>query len=154
MISATEILRTPPMRIGKITENLVLPRTVEVKKLLATLAGFFLGVILWIFAGTLIGYSYKTFIVLTGIFAITGLVLVSWSPLKGESFATWLGLATTTKIRDKVEINGKQVRAYIGIAPLRFTASGRITIKPSAVDVYPGSFDERGVPISQNKYNH
>jgi hypothetical protein len=49
MLAMTNILRKPPpVRVGKLSENFVLPRTVELRKLIAVSVGVLAGTILWV----------------------------------------------------------------------------------------------------------
>lgn len=148
MLAVTNILRPPPARVGKITENVVLPRTVELRKLLAAAAGAFGGVLVWMFlVGFFSGHSLFSLLVTSAVCGTLAVFLMSWSPLKGESFATWLGLSSVTLRADRVRIDGLKVRAYLGVAPLAFTAAGRTRVLAGAVDVPVGSVDERGVAL-------
>jgi hypothetical protein len=146
MICVTNILRPPPARVGKITDNLVLPRTIELRKLIAGGVGFFTGMLLWMLViGFFTGHSFVSLAVTAGLFSFLAVFLMSWSPLRGESFTTWLGLSSNALTADRVRIDGLRVRAYIGVAPLHATAGGKTRVLPGAVDVPLGSVDERGV---------
>jgi hypothetical protein len=147
MLSATEILKTPPLRLGKISENIVLPRSVEVKKVVAVILGLLAAFPIFAFGGIVIGHSLLFFILVELFVSILFLLAVSYSPIKGESFSTWLGLASSSKVSGKVMHRGKEVRAYIGIAPLKYSAQGSVRIVPGAVSVPAGAYDERGVPL-------
>lgn len=149
MLAVTNVLRPPPARIGRLSDDLVLPRTFELRKVIAVGLGVLAGMFLWVFPiGLLTGYSLLSLAIIAGITGFAGLVLVSWSPLRGESFAMWLGLSVGTLSADRVRIEGRRVRAYLGIAPLPFVAQGRTRIMSGAVDVPVGSVDERGVPLT------
>lgn len=151
MLAVTNMLRPPPARIGKITDNLVLPRTIELRKLLAAGTGVFAGLLFWIFPlGLVTKYSLMSMMLSSVTFGVLGVFLISWSPMRGESFARWLGLSAASLRADKVRVDGVRVRAYLGISPLRYTAAGRTRIVPGAVNVPIGSVDERGVLIHQS----
>lgn len=155
MIAATNMLRPPPARIGKISGNITLPRTIELKKAIAAGAGGFGGVFLWFFPlGLIVGYTVFGLLISVLIGGAIGVFAVSWSPLRGESLATWLGLTAGRARSDRVEIDGRPVRAYLGIAPLPFTAAGRTEVFASAVDIPPGSHDDRGVPLDPVAMRH
>lgn len=148
MIAATNMLRPPPARIGKISENIVLPRTIELRKALAAVGGGLFGVFAWLFPiGLISGYSVMSLLLTCTAFGGLGLLLVSWSPLRGESFSRWVGLSANTFRADRVRVDGQKVRAYIGVAPLSCTASGKVQIFSAAVDIIPGTHDERGVAV-------
>lgn len=150
MLSATETLKTPPLRLGRITETIVLPRSIEVKKILAVAVGLILAFPFFVILGIVFKHNFTLFLILESAGAATGLLLVSWSPLKGESFSKWLGLASSSRTSKKVYINGKEVRAYIGIAPLQNGACGSVRIVGAAVTVVPNNFDYRGVPVKKS----
>ena len=152
MLAATDTLKTPPMRIGKISENFVLPRAVEVKKVLAVAAGLVLAFPFFVFIGLLpfIGHTLLVLLLTEIAGGFAGLLVVSWSPLKGESFSKWLGLASSSKLSTKVRIRGREAKVYIGIAPLPYSAAGKVRIQGAAVNVVPGNFDERGVPVKKS----
>lgn len=146
MLSATEILRTPPTRIGKITESIVLPRTVSLVSLIATGVGLVLGAIVSLpFFGLL---GLRGVLLITVLMGAIGLGVVTLSPIKGESFTKWLGLSVARLGKPKVEINGRSARVYIGVAPLLATAGGAVQVLSSATEVRLGDVDERGVLLS------
>lgn len=148
MIAATSMLRPPPARIGKLSDRLVLPRSVEVKKAAATAIGAVVGLFLWgLVVGLIFGYSFETFLVTVFFCGALGLAFVSVSPLRGESMAKWIELMVASRSGTTVNLGGKEVHAYLGIAPLPFVASGNVRMLPGAVDVLPGNYDDRGVPV-------
>src|SRR5581483_1520450 len=75
-----------------------------------------------------------------------GWAAANFSPLEGESLAKWLGLQAASGRKRKLEIDGRQVRMYVGIAPLRRTAAGTIRMLPGGVPLDSVRWDERGVP--------
>lgn len=151
MLAVTNILRPPPARIGKISEKIVLPRTVELRKLIAVSVGVFAGMVLWFFpVGLFFSYGITPLLVMMGLGGMSGYLVVSWSPLRGESFGTWISLSATTTRPGKVRFEGERVRAYLGVAPLSFLAAGSVRVRSAAVQVPAGSVDERGVPVSQD----
>jgi hypothetical protein len=149
MIAATTMLRPPPARIGKLTDNITLPRTIELKKALAAAGGAMFGVFMWLFLlGWFAGHSVMSLLLSMAVFGAVGVLVVSWSPLRGESLARWAGLSASTLRADRVQVDGQKVRAYIGVAPLMYTAAGGVQVFASAVEIVPGTHDDRGVPIS------
>jgi hypothetical protein len=142
------MLRPPPARVSKITETMVLPRSVPLVSLISGGVGAVVGllfmflVLIWF-----VGFDLNALVISVGLGAFLGVLAVTWSPLKGESLFVWLGLNATKFRQEKVEINGKPVRAFIGIAPLYRTAAGTVKIISSAVNVQPDSVDERGVIV-------
>lgn len=148
MLAMTSALRPPPARISKIGENMTLPFSVQIDQLVATVVGAILTLIfVTIFFVPFLGGSIVLFGGALGIGGTLGLLTVTWSPLRGESLKTWLGLNLYSSRKDKVEINGMPARAYIGIAPLHCSASGQTHIVSGAVNVPPGTVDDRGVLV-------
>jgi len=152
MLSVTNILRPPPARIGRISDKFVLPRTIELRVLIASLVGLFAGMVLW-FApvGLLFGYSLTSLLVMVVLGGFVGYLFVTWSPLKGESLGTWIGLSATSARPGRVVYEGKKVYAFMGVAPIGYLAAGSVHIRPGAVEVPAGSVDERGVPYTNDE---
>lgn len=140
MLVATGALKPPPLRIGKITDDFVLPRTVPVKTLAAAAAGGLLGLA---FFGAALGFSLRPLLLGVAFGSAVGVALVSYSPLRGESFFTWLGLRLRTARRDRV-VEGRRVRLAVGVCRIPDPNVGLVRILPGAVPVPPGSVDERG----------
>lgn len=152
MLAVTNILRPPPARIGQISEKIVLPRTVEVRVLVAVGAGSFAGLMAWFFpVGLFFSHSLVSLFTLVVSGGGLGYLAVTWSPLKGESLGTWIGLSAGSSRPGKVRFEGQKVYAYLGVAPLGYLASGKVQIRPGAVPVPAGSVDERGVPYSKDE---
>lgn len=148
MLVATNMLRPPQARIGKITKDIVLPRTVSVLSLVAGGAGLIIGMIF-----ALPFRSFEAIMVGAALGTTIGIMVVTMSPIKGESFGKWLGLSVASARAEKVTIDGLAAKVYIGIAPLHYTAAGPMRMKGGAVNVTPGSVDERGVFIPQEVFN-
>jgi hypothetical protein len=148
MIAATSMLRPPPARVGKISDKIVLPRSVELKKVVAGAAGMLLFATLWLFPiGLIFGYNFQTLLITLVAGIAAGVLVVTVSPLRGESLTRWVGLTFSSRRADKVQIGGRTVRAYIGIAPLATSAAGVVRVTSGAIEVLAGSYDERGVPV-------
>lgn len=146
MLAATNMLRPPPARIGKIGRDFTLPRSVPVKNLVGAIVGAVGSLFLTAVTGSLQ-------IMLFGLFlgGGAGVLAVTWSPMKGESLLKWLSLTGNTARQDRVVINGRKVRAYIGVAPLGWSAKGRTEVLNGAVEVMPGAYDDRGVLIPRRE---
>jgi hypothetical protein len=148
MLSMTSALKPPPARIAKLGNNLVLPRSIPVLQAAAATIGSIVGLTLTaIFIVPFFGATLTTFGLGAGIFGGLAVLAVSWSPLRGESFAKWIGLNLEQYRLDRVEIDGLRAKAYIGIAPLHCSALGSVRIISGAANVLVGSVDERGVLI-------
>jgi hypothetical protein len=149
MIAATTMLRPPPARISKISDKVTLPRSVSVKSLLGGMVGLFFGVVVY-FLGVvfILGFNLEGLMLTLGGCATVGVVIVNYSPLKGENWATWFTLQTGSARGGKVRIDGQEVRAYIGIAPLNYSAAGKIRVASGTQEVLPGSVDDRGASLS------
>lgn len=143
MLAATNMLRPPPARIGKIGRNITLPRSVAVKDVVGGAVGI---VVLSIFVLPFFPDFTGLLVSVAGGGAL-GVLAVTWSPIKGESLWKWVTLQAETRKTGRVIINGKEVRAYIGMAPLRWSTAGRAELRSAAVEVHPGSYDERGVLV-------
>lgn len=141
MICATRIIKPPPARVGKLGSTITLPRTVSVKALVAGGIGGGVGVILGAVFGT-----FQTVLIGMLIGAFLGVMSVSWSPVKGESFIQWLGVLVRGRARQKrLTYQGDNVAVYMGVARLYRVAQGPTHIKAGAVSVNPDQVDERGV---------
>lgn len=152
MLSVTNILRPPPARIGRISDRFVLPRTIELRVLIAVGVGAFAGMVTWFFPfGLLFDYSLTSLLGLMMGGLGLGYLAVTWSPLKGESLGTWIGLSAGASRPGRVRFEGQKVYAYLGVAPLPYLAAGKVRIRPGAVTVPAGSVDERGVPYSKDE---
>jgi hypothetical protein len=152
MLAMTTALRPPPARISRIGDNVTLPVALQLNQLIAGGIGGFVGLLAVImFWVPFFGFSIPSggIGLIGGVFA--GILFVTWSPIKGESFSKWLGLSIGTFRGNKVVIDGEPARAYIGIAKLESSAAGVIRVYPGAVEVPAGSVDERGViiPLSE-----
>lgn len=152
MLAVTNILRPPPTRVSRISDRIVLPRTVELRVLVALGVGAFAGLVLWFFpVGLLFSYSLTSLGGLVMFGAAVAYLSVTWSPLKGESLGTWIGLSAGSSRPGKVRFEGQKVYAYLGVAPLPYLAAGSVQIRPGAISVPVGSVDERGVPYSKDE---
>lgn len=146
MLAMTGALKAPPQRISKIGNDITLPVTFQLAHIVASLLGGLLGLFFMvIFVSPFFNITIMYFLLSITFGGFLGIIVVTWSPLKGESFAKWMGLSFNSIRADKIEIDGEQVKAYIGIAKLNYTAAGKIRIFPGAVNVPIGSVDDRGV---------
>lgn len=139
MLAATEAIKAPPIKIGKISDDLVLPRAIPLVTLAVVVAFALVGAIVGLIVGGLQG-----FIMGGAISGFAGYIIANYSPLRGESFLKWITLTTGAK-RNKLEVDGEPVTLYVGIAQVRTPAAGRTRMRPGAVDVNPVHYDERGV---------
>jgi|LauGreDrversion4_1035100.scaffolds.fasta_scaffold02309_9 hypothetical protein len=148
MLSMTSALKPPPARIAKLGNNVVLPRSIPLLQAAAGIVGALVGLIFTtIFIIPFFGATLTTFGLGAGVFGGIGVLVVSWSPLRGESFAKWIGLSLEQIRLDRVEIDGIRAKAYIGVAPLHCSALGKVRIGAGAAEVVLGSVDDRGVII-------
>lgn len=146
MLVATNMMRPPPTRIGKIGQDIVLPRTIPLLSVMAGAVGLLVGLMFTVPFG-----NFQT-IAIGGILgAAAGVAAATMSPIKGESFAKWLGLTVANGRATKVEINGRTAKVYVGIAPLSYTAAGTTRVVTGATSVAVGSVDERGVLITHSE---
>jgi hypothetical protein len=146
MIVATTALATPKVRIGHLGGNITLPRTIPLTSLVASGVGGFVGIIAGLLlVGTLTGIMLLG--VLGGAIAVAS---VTYSPLKGESLARYLGLTLRAR-RQRIALDGGVMMVAVGVAPLRSALLGSVQIVPGAVNVLPSQFDERGAPIDPDE---
>ena len=146
MLAATSILKKPQIRIAKITDDITLPRSISLKSLLVGIAGFIFGVVFYfIFYALLFRFTVVSFFFTTFLFSLIAVGLSNYQPLRGENWSSWLNLQAGAARGGKIEIDGVRVKAYIGIAPLNYSASGKINVVSSAQEVLPGSVDDRGI---------
>ncbi|WP_433183106.1 hypothetical protein [Actinoallomurus sp. CA-150999] len=146
MLAATNMLKPPPAVIGSINKEITLPRTIKLTTLLSVGIGAVLGFIIGLF---ILGVSLNALIYGPTVGGALGWGAVSFSPLRGESLAKWLGLQANSARQRKLTVDGRPVRLYLGIAPLRRTAAGTIRILPGGVPVDGVSWDERGFPLQE-----
>lgn len=149
MLVATEALRPPKLRIGKIGQNFTLPRTVAASALIA--GGVLAIVSIGIFC-SLVGYSVQSVMYAGVVGAALGVFLVSYSPMKGESLARWLGLKVKTRGKRPRTVRGEHVRLAVGICYIDPPVAGPVQVKPGAIPVRAGSFDDRGVRLEERRW--
>jgi hypothetical protein len=143
MIVATKILKPGPVRVARIAPGITLPRSVPLVKGIVALA-FGLGGII-IAAALPPTRSLSAIVVAAVLSGALGVLVATYSPLKGESMARWAGLELTSR-RNRLRINGELARVYVGICPVAELPRGKVRIRAGAVDVPTGSVDERGLP--------
>jgi len=149
MLAATTMLRPPPTRIAKLGDNFVLPRSVPLKSLVGGIVGFFIGLVVYfLFFVFFLGFTLEIMLIVIGGFTAGGVSIVNWSPLKGENWATWASLRVGAASKGRVLIDGQEVRAYVGIAPLPYSAAGLVELQSASEEVMPGSVDDRGASLS------
>jgi hypothetical protein len=149
MLVATEALRPPKLRVGKIGQNFTLPRTVPAAALVvgSLLALVFVGLF-----GALVGYSVQSVMYSAVVGASLGVLLVSYSPMQGESLARWMGLKIKSRGKRPRLVNGQSVRLAIGICYIETPVSGYVQVAPGAIPIRPGSFDDRGVRLEERRW--
>jgi hypothetical protein len=143
MLAATNMLKPPPAVIGSLNKDLTLPRTVKLTTIVAGGCGAILG---FIAALLVFGASLKALMYGPTLGAALGWAAVNLSPLPGESLAAWLGIRAAGARKRKLVHDGRAVRLYVGIAPLRRTATGRVRMLPGGVPVDAVTWDSRGFP--------
>lgn len=149
MLVATEALRPPKLRIGKLGNNVTLPRTVPVASLLAGAAGALLSVLIFT---SIVGWSVAK-VAYSGVVGATiGVVLVTYSPLRGESLLKWFGLKVRSSRNRSRYVDGKPVRLAVGICYVPSVVKGMVSLRAGAVPVRPGLYDERGTRIRETRW--
>ncbi len=142
MINATRVLKNEGARIGRISKDITLPRTVR----LVAAVGVGVGAIVGLVIGLIFGGSPQNVAYVMVVCGGLGYLLTSYSPLKGESLSTWLSLQVTSALSSR-RIDGKAVQLSVGVAPARRLSSGKVQLKRSAVKVSSGMVDDRGVLV-------
>lgn len=146
MLVATEALRPPKLRIGKIGGNFTLPRTVPVLTLAASAGG---AAVFGLLFAIVIDPTLASILYSCTIGAVFGAVLVTYSPLRGESLLRWLGLKYRSSKNKTRLVDGKPVRLAVGICYVPPPISGSVGVRPGSIPVRPGLFDERGVRLRE-----
>jgi hypothetical protein len=146
MLAATNMLKPPPAVIGSLNKEITLPRTVKLTTLAAVGSGAVLGFLGAVF---IFGTSLDALMYGPTLGGALGWSAANFSPLRGESLAMWLGLQLNGTRKRKLSVDGRQVRLYVGIAPLRRTATGTIRMLPGGVPVDTVNWDPRGVPLQR-----
>lgn len=146
MLCATSVLKQGPARIGSITKEIKLPRTILLKTLVSMIIYGFLGLFVGILIGGIKAIMYSTIIGIAGAYIAT-----TYSPLKGESLSRFLGLSLKAS-RERTMYEGKFVKLYVGVTPIYRKAAGNVILWKKALDVAPLNYDERGVLIKKDKF--
>jgi hypothetical protein len=146
MLVATEALRPPKLRIGKITNSVVLPRTVPAAALISALVSSLVFVVLFC---SFAGWSTQTVMYSMTFGGVFGVFVVSYSPLRGESLAKWLGLKVRSRRGRARLVRGRPVRLAVGICYVEPQFEGLVQARTGAIPVRAGSFDERGVRVRE-----
>jgi len=141
MMILTDVLRNQRTKVGRIAGNLTLPRPVELRTLLAVGVGSFIGLLLALIVNP--GNTQSMFYGAT-IGGCAGWGATNWSPLKGETLATWILLTLRTK-GGRVISSTNQEKLAIGICYLPETARGSVQVTRGAIQVSEGSVDSRGI---------
>lgn len=141
MLVATEALRPPKLRIGRLGNNITLPRTVPAVALFAGASGALLGVALFT---VIVGWTVASVAYSATIGGVIGVALVTYSPLRGESLLRWLGLKIRSSRKRTRYMAGSPVRLAVGICYIPTPNQGALRLRAGAVQVRPGLFDERG----------
>lgn len=147
MICATSVMKPGRARIGKIGGNVALPRTVPIINLVATILGGLVGLFfsLQLADGT-------SWVMGVGLGAGAGWLLVTYSPLKNESFLKWFELTVKSQTRSRY-VDGRRVTVAVGTAVVTAPSSGRVRLERAAARVSPGQYDPRGVVRSIRNQN-
>lgn len=155
MMVMTKLLRPGASRVGSLGEHIVLPRSVKTTSIVGVAVGFSVGVIIGAPLAPLIGQG--AFFVI-GMFTALGWAATSWSPLKGESFSTWIYLKFFSSRQNRIQVpeeflgeaaGKKNVQAYIGLCPApNSVVLGPVTYARSAVEIDPTWIENKGLPVT------
>lgn len=143
MLCATNVLKPPPIKIGRISGNWTLDRAVRITTILGVGGGLLAGLVVG-FALLTVGLGLRSFIVSAGVGGGLGYLAVTTSPLDGESLATWLRLSATRRVTSTGGALGRS-RVAVGICVVdREPLIHHARLQPGAVEVAAGSVDDRG----------
>lgn len=149
MVVSTEVLRKQRARIGRITKDLVLPRTITI----VSLVGIVVGAVLGLGLGFIVGGGNLTAVMLGGsFFGAIGWAVVNFQPWKGESVSTYVRL-TAKGMKGRSKVDGKIVKIAIGTCYISETAAGQVTMRRGAIPIAVGQHDDRGVLITKKNRN-
>lgn len=149
MVVATSVMKKPPLRVAKITDDIVLPRSIPAKTIVVGAAGALIGLIIGAFFQSWTSMFYGA-----GIFATAAILLMNMSPLQGESIWKWLSLVWGGRKGKTASVEGEKVRLYVGICPVpRAASESTVHIWPGSVRVVAHDYDERGVRIDPRNHN-
>ena len=143
MLSATSVLKQGPARIGSITKQVKLPRTILLKTFVSVIVYGFIGLIIGLLIGGLKAMLYSTIVFSAGAYFAT-----NYSPLRGETLSKYIGLSIKAQ-RERRYINGKLVKIYVGIVPISRPALGKFVLWPGGINISSTNYDERGVLINK-----
>jgi uncharacterized membrane protein YuzA (DUF378 family) len=149
MVVATPVMKRGPVRISRIGSDITLPRPIRAVALVAMIIGGLVGALVGLVVGGVSSTIYGA-----GIFMALSYVIVTFSPLQGESFLKWMELTWGARRRANFTIDGLQARVSVGICPVPNPARDEaVTIAPGAVRIPPSQYDHRGVRISERNRN-
>jgi hypothetical protein len=140
MLCATSVLKPPPVMIGHIAGEFSLPRAVALKDVIAGVSG---AVAALIPATIVLGMTFRTVVLSMVLGGVAGFASVRYSPMRGESFFRYLGLQVGAR-RNRVQVNGKPARVWVGVCQVTEVAAGRVTLLRGAIDVADGSVNMDG----------
>ena len=143
MLSATSVLKQGPAKIGSITKQVKLPRTILLKTLVSMIVYGFIGLLIGLVIGGLKAILYSTLIFAAGAYFAT-----NYSPLRGETLSKYIGLSIKAQ-RERRYINGKLVKIYVGIVPISRPALGKVVLWPGGINISSSNYDERGVLLNK-----
>lgn len=149
MVVATSVMKKPPLRVAKITDDIVLPRSIPAKTIIVGGAGALIGLVI----GALF-QSWTSMFYGAGIFATIAILLMNMSPLQGESIWKWLTLVWGGRKGRTASAEGEKVRLYVGICPVpRAASDATVHLWPGSVRVVASEYDDRGVRIDPRNNN-
>ena len=149
MVVATSVMKKPPLRVAKITDDIVLPRSIPAKTIVVGAAGALIGLVIGALFRSWTSVFYGALI-----FGTVAILLMNMSPLQGESIWKWLTLVWGGRKGKTSSAEGEKVRLYVGICPVpRAASEATVHIWPGSVRIVPSEYDERGVRIDPRNHN-
>jgi hypothetical protein len=135
LVVTTRYLRRGPRRVALRTRAITIPGTFQLSKVLGACIGALL--CLALSAGPAMALGMWQLAIIVAVFgALGGVLVTSWSPLKGESFMRWLVLWSAHRM-GLVKIGGRYVRAYVGTTAVQRAPFGMSQMVRSYVEAEP-----------------
>jgi hypothetical protein len=135
MLASTGFLRGSPLRIGRLTKELALPRPVELRYVVGAVAGGLLGLVVGLVAA---GVTGATIFLYGGVSvgAMAGVAVVYAGATRGESLLR-TGMTAARHASGQIELDGLRGKVYIGVAPVTSLGRGPSRLLRAMVDVEP-----------------
>lgn len=129
MLAATRVLHPGPVRIGSLSKNVTLPRTVQLNVILAgavcAVPGLLFGMLVGQFVG---GWTVAILCALAG--AFVGKLAVTWSPYEKESMTRFVSVVAQNR-KGRIEVD------CVGAGQIGEDRSDDVAVCPSCLREVP-----------------